>query len=91
MKQFDNLPRLLGRATVEFVLEKPVKGDKFNVEGTLYDQARLVSHISLHDMYQIRQCFQFCWMTSSAHYTVAQYSSLILQKLYSTAHNGATV
>jgi hypothetical protein len=42
-EQFDKLPRLLGRATVEFVLEKPVKGDKFDVEGTLYDQARLVS------------------------------------------------
>jgi hypothetical protein len=40
---FDKLPRLLGRATVVFTLEKPTKGDKFNVEGTLYDQAVLVS------------------------------------------------
>lgn len=42
--EFDKLPRLLGRATVEFVLEKPTKGDKFDVEGTLYDQAKLVSY-----------------------------------------------
>jgi hypothetical protein len=49
--QFDNLPRLLGRATVEFVLEKPVKGDKFNVEGTLYDQARLVSYTVIFLLY----------------------------------------
>ena len=56
-KQFDKLPRLLGRATVEFVLEKPVKGDKFDVEGTLYDQAKLVSTLLLytnHALYSVQ-------------------------------------
>jgi len=40
--EFDQLPRLLGRAKVEFTFEKPEKGQKFDVEGTLYDQAKLV-------------------------------------------------
>ncbi|CAM9106651.1 unnamed protein product [Ectocarpus fasciculatus] len=37
---FDSLPRLLGRASVEFVMEKP-KGEKFDVGGVLYDKVRL--------------------------------------------------
>lgn len=37
---FDGLPRLLGRATVEFVMEKP-GGAKFDVAGVLYDKVRL--------------------------------------------------
>ncbi|CAM9472366.1 unnamed protein product, partial [Chrysoparadoxa australica] len=39
--EFDDLPRLLGRATVEMVFEKPGKA-KFDVEGELYNQAKLV-------------------------------------------------
>ncbi|CAN0402353.1 unnamed protein product [Ascophyllum nodosum] len=37
---FNSLPRLLGRATVEFLLEKP-GGEKFDVNGVLYDKVRL--------------------------------------------------
>eukprot|EP00903_Cladosiphon_okamuranus_P013006 g12135.t1 len=37
---FNDLPRLLGRSTVEFVIEKP-KGAKFDVGGVLYDKVRL--------------------------------------------------
>ncbi|CAN0113472.1 unnamed protein product [Discosporangium mesarthrocarpum] len=43
--EYSDLPRLLGRAKVEFVLEKPGKGEKFDVEGTLYDQVRLVMEL----------------------------------------------
>lgn len=40
-EEFKNLPRLLGRASVEFVMEKPGK-EKFDVGGVLYDKVRLV-------------------------------------------------
>eukprot|EP00611_Tribonema_gayanum_P023459 TRINITY_DN493_c0_g1_i1.p1 TRINITY_DN493_c0_g1~~TRINITY_DN493_c0_g1_i1.p1 ORF type:complete len:473 (-),score=145.74 TRINITY_DN493_c0_g1_i1:269-1483(-) len=55
--EFDKLPRLLGRATVEFVLEKPTKGDKFDVEGTLYDQAKLVMVIDGYNAPITAGCF----------------------------------
>lgn len=39
--EFDSVPKLNGRARVEFVLKKADKGEKFAVEGVLYDRARM--------------------------------------------------
>jgi peptidylprolyl isomerase len=39
--EYDDLPRLLGRATVEFTLKKP-NGAPFDIEGELFDKARLL-------------------------------------------------
>ena len=37
---YDDLPQLKGRATVEFILKKP-DGEKFDIEGILYSEAKM--------------------------------------------------
>lgn len=37
---YDDLPQLKGRATVEMVVKKQ-NGEKFNIEGQLYDEAKM--------------------------------------------------
>jgi len=40
-KEFDNLPQLKGRATVEMVIKKANPEEKFDVDGTILDKLRL--------------------------------------------------
>ena len=42
---------------MEFVIEKPVKGDKFDVEGVLYDQAKLLMVIDGYTAPVTAGCF----------------------------------
>ena len=37
---YDDLPQLKGRATVEMIVKKP-DGEKFDIEGSLYSEAKM--------------------------------------------------
>jgi len=41
-KEYDDLPQLQGRATVEFTISKPEKGQVFDINGVNFDTAKMI-------------------------------------------------
>lgn len=54
---YDDLPQLKGRATVEMTVKKP-DGEKFDIEGSLYNEAKMKMII---DGYSCEQTDLFCF------------------------------